>query len=144
MNLKADLIHSLFHYLVSVPLSLLPFVTALLYGPMYTGTLSQEVLTISQLIIFDTKKTKTKSFYKTRTNSTSPLLPGISTILPLFMEKAATPAMIKHAFNVLIAIVSLCNPGQYPIMATDLPIYAIGKQLQWMYPAMVSTSLLYC
>ena len=53
----------------------------------------------------------------------SQLLPGISTILPLFNEKAATPAMIKNAFNVLIAIVSVRNPGQNPVMATDLPIY---------------------
>ena len=59
---------------------------------------------------------------------------GISTILPLFHEKAATTAMVKHAMDILLSIVEFCNPGQIPVMAIDLPIYAIGKQVQWVYP----------
>ena len=61
-------------------------------------------------------------------------LPGISTILPLFHEKAATMAMVKHAMHVLSTIVEYCNPGHIPIMACDLPIYAIAKQIQWLFP----------
>ena len=75
-----------------------------------------------------------KSFYKKKQNSLDELRPGISSILPLFHEKAASAAMVKHAMDVFLSIDKFCNPCQVPIIATDLPIYAIGKELQWKYP----------
>ena len=75
-------------------------------------------------------------FHYSTKNSVNDTLPGISTILPLFHEKAATTAMVKRAMDILLSIVEFCNPGQIPVMATDLPIYAIGKQVQWVYPTL--------
>ena len=67
-------------------------------------------------------------------SSSDDILPGISSILPLFHEKAANAAMVKHARDVSVTIANCCNSSQISIIATDLPIYAIGKQLQWKYP----------
>ena len=76
-----------------------------------------------------------RSFFKERQKDmVSDALPGLSSILPLFHEKAATPAMVKHAMDVFIEITKFLNPGQIPVCATDLPIYAIGKHFQWANP----------
>ena len=31
-------------------------------------------------------------------------------------------------------ITEFLNPGQTPAMGVDQPLYAAGKQIQWMYP----------
>ena len=73
-----------------------------------------------------------RSFFKNRQKDIADdTLPGISSILPLFHEKAATPAMVKHAMDIFVAITNFLNPGQIPVCATDLPIYVLGKHYQW-------------
>ena len=57
----------------SIPQSLLSFITSLFYGPKYKGTLPLEVLTISQLIMFNTKEKSKRSAH--RHSSTQPPLP---------------------------------------------------------------------
>ena len=42
--------------------------------------------------------------------------------------------MVKHAMDVSVTIVNCYNSSQISIKATDLPIYAIEKQLQWKHP----------
>ena len=54
--------------------------------------------------------------------------------LPLFSLKASSPSMIKHAMELLKKNTEFLNPGQTPVMGMDQPLYAIGKQLQWIYP----------
>ena len=54
-------------------------------------------------------------------------------LLPLFHEKVDTPAMIKHAMDILKKITSFLSPGQFPVMACDCPIFAKAKYIQWTW-----------
>ena len=38
--------------------------------------------------------------------------PAIIALLPLFLEKADSPAMVKHGMNILKMITTVLNPGQ--------------------------------
>lgn len=56
---------------------------------------------------------------------------AITQLMPLFYEKAATPAMIKHGMNVLRDAIHFLNPGQVPVIAMDAPLFALAKLTQW-------------
>ena len=58
----------------------------------------------------------------------------ITSILPLFAEKATSPAMIVHGMNIIKQNVEFLNPGQTPVIAFDQPLFALAKQVQWNYP----------
>lgn len=62
------------------------------------------------------------------------LQPAITQLLPLFSEKAATAAMVKHGMNVLYEAIQFLNPGQLPVIALDAPLYALAKFVQWHWP----------
>lgn len=51
-------------------------------------------------------------------------------VLPLFPDKAATPAMMKHAMELTKKGTEFLNPGQTGVLGADQPLYAILKQLQ--------------
>jgi hypothetical protein len=55
-------------------------------------------------------------------------------MLPLFYEKAATPAMIKHGMDVQKQAINFLNPGQVPIITVDQPLFALAKFIQWRFP----------
>ena len=59
--------------------------------------------------------------------------PCTSALLPLFYEKAATPAMVKHGMNVLKQAIEFVNPGQIPVLAVDQPLFALAKMVQWKW-----------
>ena len=59
---------------------------------------------------------------------------AIIAMLPLFLEKADTPAMIMHGMDLLIEITDYLNPGQIPVLACDCPIFPKCKCIQWKYP----------
>lgn len=61
--------------------------------------------------------------------------PAITALLPLFYEKAASPAMIKHGMNVIRQATSFLNPQQIPVIALDQPLFALAKMVQWKWPA---------
>ena len=61
--------------------------------------------------------------------------PSISAMLPLFPDKADSPAMIKHAIDILKDVTSFLHPGQMSVMACDCPIFAKAKFIQWTWPA---------
>ena len=54
--------------------------------------------------------------------------------MPLFYEKAATPAMVKHGMDVIQDAITLVNPGQIPVIAFDQPLFTIAKTVQWKWP----------
>ena len=62
------------------------------------------------------------------------LRPGITQLLPLLYEKAATAAMIKHGMDVIRKATHFLNPGQIPVIALDAPLYALAKLVQWKWP----------
>ena len=57
----------------------------------------------------------------------------ISVLLPLFRDDLKSPAMIKHAMNVIQKAVRYLNENQTPVIAFYQPLYAIAKQIQWKW-----------
>ena len=56
---------------------------------------------------------------------------AINQLMPLFYEKAATTAMIKHGMTVQQKATQFLNPGQIPVTAFDAPLFALAKMVQW-------------
>ena len=54
----------------------------------------------------------------------------VTSLLPLFREDSKSPAMVRHAMDVIIKAVEFLNPGQVPVIACDQPLYAITKLVQ--------------
>ena len=61
--------------------------------------------------------------------------PALTALLPLFYEKAATPAMVKHGMDVLKQAITFLNPDQIPIIAVDQPLFALARMVQWKWPS---------
>ena len=55
-------------------------------------------------------------------------------LLPLFLDSAHTVAMIRHSMDVVKNAVKHVNPGQTPVVTLDQPLFALAKQIQWMWP----------
>ena len=43
-------------------------------------------------------------------------------------------AMVKHTMKVTKRAVDSLNKNQIPVIIADQPVYALGKQLQWLFP----------
>ena len=83
---------------------------------------------------FDDYKAMSWSAFHAAKERSSISPPAIISLLPLFMEKADSPAMIKHGMDILMSATQFLNPGQMSILACDCPIYAQCKYLQWRFP----------
>lgn len=57
-----------------------------------------------------------------------------SAMLPLLKDDINSPAVVMHAMDIVIAATRKLNPTQTPVNTADEPVYAIAKQLQWLYP----------
>ena len=55
-------------------------------------------------------------------------------ILPVFVEEAATPAMVKHCLTVILKAHGYTNPGEKPWVTADQPLFALMKLVQWRFP----------
>lgn len=55
---------------------------------------------------------------------------------PLYEDKSNTVSMIKHGMDNLGEVTEFLNPGQIPILCMDLPLFAIGKTIQWSWPVL--------
>ena len=51
-------------------------------------------------------------------------LPAQCALLPLFYEKSATPAMIKHGLDIQRRAIEWINPGRIPVTTIDQPLVA--------------------
>ena len=58
----------------------------------------------------------------------------VSALLPLFLDDSKSFAMIRHTFQLVKSAVEFLNPGQVPVVTFDQPLYALAKQIQWMWP----------
>lgn len=74
------------------------------------------------------------AYHATAEDKRSDRTPGISSLLPLFHEPSKSPAMMKHAFDVVKKAVNFLNPGQNAVIACDQPLFALAKQIQWKHP----------
>ena len=61
-------------------------------------------------------------------------IPAITALLPLFSEKADTPATVKHGMSLVQAITACLNPDQIFVLACDQPIFAQCNYTQWKWP----------
>ena len=66
---------------------------------------------------------------------TTPDLPAVTTMLPLFPDNADTPAIVKHSMTILQSLTQHLHPGQIPVMACDCPIFTKAKYIQWTWPS---------
>ena len=60
--------------------------------------------------------------------------PALCALLPLFYEKAATPAMIKQGMDVQRQAIQYLNLGQIAVTTFDQPLFALAKLVQWKWP----------
>ena len=49
-------------------------------------------------------------------------------------EQVQSPATVRHATCQVKMITERLNPGQPAVITGDQPVYALGKQVQWMFP----------
>ena len=50
-------------------------------------------------------------------------------------ERSDSPAMVKHAMEVMITVTQYLTPGQWcGVMWCDEPLYALAKHIQWAFP----------
>lgn len=61
--------------------------------------------------------------------------PALTALLPMFYEKAATPAMVTHSMNVLGQAITFLNPNQIPVITVDHPLFALAKMVPWKWAA---------
>ena len=74
------------------------------------------------------------AFHASMQDSSADQHTTLTQLLPLFHEKAAMAAMIKHGMNVIRWSTDFLNPGQIPVVAFDAPLYALAKFTQWNCP----------
>lgn len=65
---------------------------------------------------------------------TEPPVKNMSVLMPLLHEEIATHAMVRHTIDIIIKVIQKVNPDQVPVITGDQPVYAIAKQVQWLYP----------
>ena len=51
-----------------------------------------------------------------------------SQILPVFIDEAATPSMVKHCLTVILKAHAYTNPGEVPWVTADQPLFALLKR----------------
>ena len=62
-----------------------------------------------------------------------PMPQTISALLPLLNESINSKAMVRHCIEIVKDITNSLNPGQKVLITGDQPVYALGKQVQWIY-----------
>ena len=80
----------------------------------------------------DSKHESFAAFYSETSQSTDNK--DTSTLLPLLLESVNSPSVVRHCMGIIKTLVANLNPGQSTIITGDQPVYAIGKQVQWMHP----------
>ena len=73
-------------------------------------------------------------YYEQKVEGTE-IKPCVTGLVPMFDEKAASAAMMKHGMSVIASTIEKINPGQNPIICGDQPLYALmNSTVQWKYP----------
>ena len=67
--------------------------------------------------------------------------PALSALLPLFYEKSATPAMIKHGLDIQRRAIKWINPWQISVTTFDQPLFPLAKLVQWKWPNVYGESV---
>lgn len=57
-----------------------------------------------------------------------------SAMLPLLKDDINSPSVVRHTIDIIMSAMHKLNPSQVIVCTGDQPVYAIAKQLQWLYP----------
>ena len=57
----------------------------------------------------------------------------ISYLLPLLKESSSEPSVVMHGLKTILHTTKSLNPGQTPVACIDQPLFAIAKQIQWIF-----------
>ena len=55
-------------------------------------------------------------------------------MLRLLQYEVATHGMVRHTMDIIDQVRKKLKLDQPLVIASDQPVYAIGKQVQWLYP----------
>lgn len=73
-----------------------------------------------------TSDTVTWSSYHSLNDVLPNTVPAVTSLLPLFNDKAATPAMLRHGMTIVKDTITYLNPGQIPVISLDQPLFALA------------------
>ena len=59
---------------------------------------------------------------------------SINQLLPILPESINTPTTVKRFSKIIVKLTEKLNPDQVPIITADRPVYALGRQVQLLYP----------
>ena len=59
---------------------------------------------------------------------------SINQLLPILPESINTPTTVRHFSKIIAKLTKELNPDQVPIITADRPVYALGRQVQLLYP----------
>lgn len=111
---------------------------AVFHGRLDTATVEEAKWTESGIVLMQKDNLQKDDFISwaayhasNQPEPTDPVV--INVLLPLFYEKAARLAKIKHGMDTQKQITSFLNPGQIPVMAFDQPLFALAKFVQWHF-----------
>lgn len=74
------------------------------------------------------------SAYNSRSCADISSFKSTSAMLPLIKDNVNSPSVVRHTMDIVISTTQKINPGQTPVWTGDQPVYAIAKELQWLYP----------
>ena len=57
----------------------------------------------------------------------------INWLVPILPDSINSFAMVQHCSKVIVVITNKLNLGQQPVFTADQPVFALGKQIQWLY-----------
>ena len=55
-------------------------------------------------------------------------------LLQLLPKPINSTAMVSHCIIIICKIIEHVNPGQSPVITGNQPVYALGRQVSFMYP----------
>ena len=73
-------------------------------------------------------------FYSRQQCDETPVVKTSTHLLPIIPVPVQSPATVRHCTNQVKRITERLNPGQPAVITADQPVYAVGKQVQWMFP----------
>ena len=83
---------------------------------------------------FDASENISWAAYHASHGTECEIVPGITSLLPLFTEDSKAAAMIRHSMDVIKNAVQHVNIDQIPVITFDQPLYTLAKQIQWNWP----------
>ena len=55
-------------------------------------------------------------------------------MLPFLQDEVATYGMVRHTMDITDQVHKKLKLDQLLVITANQPVYAIGKQVQWLYP----------